>query len=157
MSGRRSRSLAQDPRSTSSLPPFVTLRAMTSLKIGAASMLVAAARSVVAPPPHWTARVPCNTDDDCVLNGVCVEGACLCDRGWKGRSCEALALLPAPVVGAYGVSPNMSSWGCSVLRMGDTYHVWVSEFWGGCGNAAWEVNSHVIHAFYCPGRSPGSI
>ena len=28
--------------------------------------------------------------DACSLNGVCQNGACVCDRGWRGAMCEQL-------------------------------------------------------------------
>jgi hypothetical protein len=38
----------------------------------------------------------CSTALDCQLSGLCVNGACQCDVGWRGASCGQLDLLPNP-------------------------------------------------------------
>ena len=96
-----------------------------------------------------TCAAACNTDMDCSLNGKCSAGACVCSKGWHGVECELLSLAPAPPGGAYGFSPNISSWGAHVVRVksDDLFHMYVSELWGGCGiSESWRQNSHVIHA-----------
>jgi hypothetical protein len=96
--------------------------------------------------PGWVPYVPCRDNIDCALNGVCTAGRCSCRVGWEGTSCEKLVLTPPPDVGAYGFSPNISSWGCSVHLIDGLHHMWVSEFWGGCGVSSWQHNSHIVHA-----------
>ena len=88
----------------------------------------------------------CRSDDDCSLNGECQGALCACDPGWTGPACGLLDLAPAPVVGAYGFSPNVSSWGASVLFRDGRYHMYASEMWNGCGIHSWQTNSHVVHA-----------
>lgn len=106
------------------------------------------------PPPHWYPRVPCVSDIDCELNGKCTSNGCQCTSGWEGVSCQFLSLRPAPDVGAYGFNPNISSWGATVIKISDTYHMWVSEFWGGCGVSSWQHNSHIIHATSSTAEGP---
>ena len=73
----------------------------------------------------------CNDDIGCSLNGVCTKsGSCECDQGWYGTECELLDLSPAPPGGAYGYTPNISSWGAHVVYLDGDYHMYVSEFWG---------------------------
>ena len=88
----------------------------------------------------------CRSDEDCSLNGECQGALCACDPGWTGPACGLLDLAPAPVVGAYGFSPNVSSWGASVLFRDGRYHMYASEMWNGCGIHSWQTNSHVVHA-----------
>ena len=33
-----------------------------------------------------------------------------------------------------------------MLELNGSYHMWVSEFFGGCGVSSWQHNSHVVHA-----------
>ena len=33
----------------------------------------------------------CTDDLGCSLNGFCLQGACVCDRGWQGPTCAGLA------------------------------------------------------------------
>ena len=95
------------------------------------------------------AGAACRTDLDCSLNGVCAAGSCACDGGWRGAGCELLDLRPAPPGGAYGFAPNISAWGAHVIKApaDELYHMFVSEFWGGCGvSESWQADSHVVHA-----------
>ena len=103
------------------------------------SLLLPASASAAAP-------APCTSDLGCSLNGNCAAGRCECFPGWRGAECELLALAPAPPGGAYGYSPNISSWGGHVIRWDGLYHLFVSELWGGCGITSWRQNSHVIRA-----------
>ena len=79
-----------------------------------------------APPPPppapapWVPilpKGPCKTDEDCSLNGVCSGSskACVCYDSWTGHNCEKLRLLPVPPVAGYGMSPNITSWGASII------------------------------------------
>eukprot|EP00729_Bicosta_minor_P002530 gene2530-9423_t len=84
---------------------------------------------------------------DCSLNGQCSGSSCVCDAGWVGPQCALLNLGLAPPGGAYGYSPNVSSWGAHVIKWTDgQYHMYVSEMWNACGITSWQTNSHVVHA-----------
>ena len=62
---------------------------------------------------------PCQTDDDCSLNGVCSNaGVCACTVGWTGHRCETLDVLPVDP-GRLGFSPLHGSEVCVyVLGLG---------------------------------------
>ena len=54
--------------------------------------------------------------EDCQLAGECTGGVCVCDQGWTDANCSQLDLAPLTTndlasAGAYGYSPNVSSWG----------------------------------------------
>jgi len=80
------------------------------------------------------------------LNGECTRGSCVCDKGWTGANCTLLNLKPAPAVGAYGYSPNVTAWGGIPVLVGDTYHLLNTEIINHCGLCTWSSNSRVIHA-----------
>jgi hypothetical protein len=42
------------------------------------------------------AAAVCETELDCELTGLCVNGNCVCDEGWKGPTCTHLDLVPNP-------------------------------------------------------------
>ena len=98
----------------------------------------------------------CSSDHDCSLNGECtvVHGnkqVCICDAPWTGESCQTLAVLPVnssthPGAAAYGFSPNVSSWGGSILRGQDgRHHMYVAQMKQG-GLIGWGSVSECIHA-----------
>ena len=92
----------------------------------------------------------CDTEIDCSLNGRCVSNECACFQGWGGPSCGTLALLSAPVTGAFGggIGGNSSSWGAGVARdpATGTYIMYVDEITRGCGLGSWQPNSHCVLA-----------
>lgn len=90
------------------------------------------------------ASVPCATDLDCNLNGVCNpdSGACTCDSGWTGPSCALLALYPSkPGDGTCDPSRNgtavgfATTWGGVPMQDPTTlrWHVHVAEMANHCG------------------------
>jgi hypothetical protein len=89
----------------------------------------------------------CTNNLDCSLNGVCDNSECVCDAPWTGRSCGVLDRMPAKPGGAYGFSPNVTSWGASILP-GEPHqakwHMFVAEVPGGLGG--WGQNSMCVHA-----------
>jgi len=80
------------------------------------------------------------------MNGVCTNGACVCDKGWEGTTCNTMKFARAPAGGAYGYSPNVTAWGGMPVQVGDTYHLLNTEIINHCGLCTWGQNSRVIHA-----------
>jgi hypothetical protein len=89
----------------------------------------------------------CTSDNDCSLNGACVQSSghrppfewlCDCDKGWTGDCCGKLDIDPTPTV-AYGYGgptapPGTSSWGGGPpVFDGGKWHLFVSELAGHCG------------------------
>ena len=100
-------------------------------------------------------QLPCETDTDCSLNGVCTGPSgrqrCVCDSPWKDattEACSVLDVLPHPddYVPAYGGprtdtafhDQNLTSWGGNIV-LGDDgkYHLFVSAMDGGGGLNVW--------------------
>jgi hypothetical protein len=81
------------------------------------------------------APVACVDDEGCSLNGRCSSGRCVCDAPWGGAEGDCGCLMPeaAQPVQGYGIRPNITSWGGSVVWHGAAYHMWVTEEVGGCG------------------------
>eukprot|EP01043_Picozoa_sp_COSAG02_P008472 COSAG02_NODE_271_length_26364_cov_13.423018_17_plen_113_part_00 len=76
--------------------------------------------------------------EDCQLNGVFVEGDCVCDKGWKGASCGLLDLQLEPTI-SYGyqspAGPTTSSWGGGPPvydPLTEQYHLFVTELAAHC-------------------------
>jgi len=95
----------------------------------------------------------CHDNADCLHNGDCVHASCVCDPGWLGETCELLKVGRAPLVGAYGARPNVTSWGgFSTGSINGTYHLYVAEIItpsasnSTCGLTAWQTNSRCVHA-----------
>ena len=90
----------------------------------------------------------CISDKDCSLNGLCTNGSCVCDPPWGGGKCGVLQFAPAPVTGAYGEAPNVTSWGGNAVLGDDgSWHGYFTEISGaGCGLAQWKAQSTVVHA-----------
>lgn len=87
----------------------------------------------------------CKTDIDCSLNGVCNAGVCDCDAAWGGQRCEILQLMPAALNNGYK-ELGRASWGGSVIREGDTYHMYVEELVNDCGLNTYARNMRIAHA-----------
>ena len=105
--------------------------------------------------PPWTPVLPrgnCLRDEDCSLNGVCDPGThlCACYDGWRGHNCQHLNIQPMPKVAAYGMSPNITSWGGSIFHNMSAersqYHLFVTEEADGHGLASWSTASQIVHA-----------
>lgn len=88
-------------------------------------LLAAAARHF----PPAQSILPCQSDDDCLLNGQCIvgNGECMCYKGWVGQECGMLDVLPvpAPRAGPPGVAygtlasfntTGLAAWGGSLLK-----------------------------------------
>lgn len=87
----------------------------------------------------------CESDIDCSLNGLCNRGACECDAAWEGDRCQFLSLLPAALENGYK-QEGRSSWGGSVLKDGDTYHMFVEELANECGLNTYARNMRIARA-----------
>ena len=86
----------------------------------------------------------CGTDDDCNLNGVCEAGKCACAAAWAGDTCGVLNLHAARLPPNAGYNEaNFSSWGGSIVRDGDKWHMFVSRMAGHCGLSSWQQNSEM--------------
>ena len=88
---------------------------------------------------------PCTRDDDCSLNGECSKGTCKCDPGWSGQDCGVLAVKATPL-GAGFQHLNTSTWGGSVVKGPDGWHMFVARMSESCGLTSWATNSEIIHA-----------
>ena len=94
---------------------------------------------LAATPPSALSVLPCQSDDDCLLNGMCIvgNGECMCYKGWVGQECGMLDVLPvpAPHAGPPGVSygtlashntTGLATWGGSLIKDPDSpslYHL----------------------------------
>lgn len=114
------------------------------------------------------ADVPCTTDEDCSLNGVCTTGYCVCDPGWTTHpfglngsmspGCGYLDFDPSPITtcgpacafhgGAGGIDTKTTSWGGSVhLNPADgKYWMFAAEMARHCTLSTWTTNSQVVSA-----------
>ena len=104
--------------------------------------VMAANHAAPLPPPP-----PSGCSDDCSLNGVCgADGACRCDVPWTGPSCGVLQTRRAHREAIYGMAPNVSSWGGSVVSDDKgTHHLFVAQMKTG-NFAGWSSESQCVHA-----------
>lgn len=99
----------------------------------------------------------CVSDHDCSLNGQCAGAigsrSCLCHAPWTGFACELISVGLAEPGGAYGYSPNITSWGGNAVRGDDgQYHLYVAEIPGGLRD--WERASQCAHAIAADFQGP---
>ena len=98
------------------------------------------------------AGTDCATELDCSLNGACdaASGACACDKGWAGATCDTLHLDPtAHVAYGYTNTSSVSSWGGGPPvhdAATGKYHLFVSEIAAHCGMSTWARMSQSVHA-----------
>ena len=57
----------------------------------------------------------CKTDENCSLNGLCVNEKCQCDPGFMGDSCAQLSLYGGGQIWPKKGSTNVSSWGYTAV------------------------------------------
>uniref|UniRef100_A0A7S2IT13 EGF-like domain-containing protein n=1 Tax=Haptolina brevifila TaxID=156173 RepID=A0A7S2IT13_9EUKA len=97
-------------------------------------------------------KIACRSDLDCSLNGLCTDGACVCDVPWGGARCQTLLLAAGregvggiPLAAYHGDSLNATSWGASVLHAPEDgrYYMWVAAMTNKCPLADWMTNSEV--------------
>ncbi|CAB9503800.1 expressed unknown protein [Seminavis robusta] len=94
----------------------------------------------------------------CSLNGDLVEvlqpsfvhgvegNHCICDKPWKGVDCGILDVLPVSFPQGYGMLPNKTTWGASLLHVSNQFHLFVSSITGDCSLRSWHPNSRIEHA-----------
>jgi len=88
----------------------------------------------------------CSTDEDCNLNGRCIDKVCKCDPGWTLETCSWIKFKPAKLNAGYRNS-TAASWGGSVFQGRDgLYHLYVSQMTNMCGLNEWTTNSEIIRA-----------
>ncbi len=56
-----------------------------------------------------------------------------------------MTFQPAPIIGAYGYSPNVTAWGGLPILVDGVYHLYNTEIVNHCGLCTWGTNSRVIH------------
>jgi hypothetical protein len=52
----------------------------------------------------------CASNDECQLNGLCVNSVCNCDAAWGGDRCQYLALEGNGALAYGGPTTNVTSW-----------------------------------------------
>ncbi len=72
----------------------------------------------------------CSSEDDCSLLGDCVNGACVCDQGWRGEFCEQLDIIPGKVGYGYHNQSAGASWGTGVIYADGQWHAFIAEMVG---------------------------
>ena len=89
----------------------------------------------------------CMRDWDCGGAGTCVlpAGKCDCDAAYTGPSCTELALMPTTIDSGLR-RDDRASWGGSVVKAGNKFHMYASDMFNGCGLASWMSASQIIHA-----------
>jgi hypothetical protein len=107
-----------------------------------------------------TTTLSCTTDDDCSLNGICINTTtCHCDPGWTGLDCGHLDLAPVTRWTGYNhtnhTNPNYygsygnSSWGGRIVQDRDDptiFHLLADQFSHGCGLGGWRPTSFIVRA-----------
>jgi hypothetical protein len=109
----------------------------------------------------------CSDDTDCSLNGKCifhherrtvfsraaspffankVQGKCSCKSQWTGDYCQLLNTEGLPATAAYGYYPNVTSWGASIIKVENTFHMFVAQQVGAVGMAGWAAHSRIVRA-----------
>eukprot|EP01063_Lacrimia_lanifica_P037401 TRINITY_DN765_c1_g1_i2.p2 TRINITY_DN765_c1_g1~~TRINITY_DN765_c1_g1_i2.p2 ORF type:complete len:400 (+),score=116.55 TRINITY_DN765_c1_g1_i2:39-1238(+) len=84
----------------------------------------------------------CTGPEGCTMLGECVDGKCVCDRGYTGDFCERLDLGPAPTAGA--VKRGNATWGGHPILLNGTWHMYVSDV-GPCGLHKYKSFSRILH------------
>ncbi len=69
----------------------------------------------------------CSSETDCSLLGDCVNGACVCDQGWRGEFCEQLDIIPGKVGYGYHNQSAGASWGTGVIYADGQWHAFIAE------------------------------
>jgi hypothetical protein len=104
-------------------------------------------------PPH--VRIS-DGPNGCSLNGEydTASETCNCDKPWTGTTCSKLDVLPVKQLQGYGMIPNQTSWGGSVIYMDGQYHLYVSVMKFGKSLRQWTSASEIQHAVSTIPNSP---
>ena len=100
-------------------------------------------------PPPFPAPTPA---PPCSLNGVLVNGTCVCDAPWSDENCETMTFTPVRFPNGYGSQGsvhNKTTWGGGIIHdaKGDgKYHLFASAMTNDCGLNRWSSNSRIEHA-----------
>ena len=93
------------------------------------------------------AAASCATASDCNLNGDCIAGACVCDKGWRGSpTCGVLTLGAVDKSHRPGISnSSYATWGASPIKGADgKWRVFHAQMSHHCGIfQAWMTNSFI--------------
>eukprot|EP00929_Paragymnodinium_shiwhaense_P105247 TRINITY_DN70176_c0_g1_i1.p1 TRINITY_DN70176_c0_g1~~TRINITY_DN70176_c0_g1_i1.p1 ORF type:complete len:478 (-),score=33.78 TRINITY_DN70176_c0_g1_i1:145-1578(-) len=87
----------------------------------------------------------------CSANGDLVDDACVCDAGWRGKSCHELDTLPVhndKLGYKNDTTAPWSSWGGSVIKSREDgkWHMFAAQMAKHCSLDAWGSNSEIVHA-----------
>ena len=100
-------------------------------------LLLLLAGSSAATSNTLTSAASCASASDCNLNGDCVSGACVCDKGWRGSpTCGVLTLGAVDKSHRGGVSNGSmyATWGASPIKGPDgkwsVFHAQMSHHCG---------------------------
>lgn len=67
------------------------------------------------------------SEADCVLNGICKGGQCVCDPGWTGDRCNQLNLKPPDRLKPHGYyNGSMPTWGGDIIYEDGRYHAFIT-------------------------------
>ncbi|CAG9978423.1 unnamed protein product [Clonostachys byssicola] len=92
----------------------------------------------------------CSSHTDCSLNGICQDNKCICDPGWRADDCGELDVQPTVKYSGLNLSDTgTSTWGSRIIHGPmdkQMFHMFVSEFPGGCGLDYWAPFSRIARA-----------
>ena len=101
--------------------------------------------------PNWLTRYReelspvCQTDEDCLYLGECINQACKCNPGFKGSRCHELDLLPTDIDWGFRDS-SRPSWGGMVIYRDGQYHLFASYIMNECDLISYGTNSAILRA-----------
>ena len=105
------------------------------------------------------APAACATAADCHLNGDCVDGACACDKGWRGSpTCGVLTLGAVDKAARPGISnaSGYATWGASPIKTDGKWRVFHAQMSHHCGIfQAWMTNSFIARSVSTSGDVGG--
>ena len=127
--------------------------------------------TVTANPSITLAKLALLENETCSLNGVLqiqkgqptASTTCVCDKGWRGKTCNELALCAVDDVTQHGFwDANLSTWGASPIYQyintsfgllktvstpepnNGTATLFAAAMGGECGLSSWASNSYIV-------------